>query len=111
MLVDIGFRVIAPDMMGYGGTVRSLLIVVNCVERCWFCWYLRLSVPWEVTAEDSATIGTSAGILCHKGIMSNAAHCRHVGVTQSVGQRSEGVGGVLAKMLKSRMRQKSRRIR
>jgi hypothetical protein len=22
MLLDLGFRVVAPDMMGYGGTVR-----------------------------------------------------------------------------------------
>jgi hypothetical protein len=28
MLVDMGFRVVAPDMMGYGGTVRYTLTLL-----------------------------------------------------------------------------------
>jgi hypothetical protein len=31
MLVDMGFRVVAPDMMGYGGTVGHVLYLL--VER------------------------------------------------------------------------------
>jgi hypothetical protein len=43
VLVDMGFRVVAPDMMGYGGTVSPDLFW--CVDKC---GGLGLAARWRI---------------------------------------------------------------
>jgi hypothetical protein len=39
LLLDMGFRVVAPDMMGYGGTVSKIIhLVIGCtMTACRHC--------------------------------------------------------------------------
>jgi hypothetical protein len=56
VLVDMGFRVVAPDMMGYGGTVSSARL-----QRAYMCgkWLGLADVCLAVTGFLHNQVGTS----------------------------------------------------